>query len=1073
MSPLQNKLTNDKRALLKYCFISGVMAFGIMVFTYLCHSNSLLFGDKTVLRMDLYHQYGPLYAELYDRIVNGYSLVYSWTSGLGGGFLGNLFNYCCSPFALLILLLGHKNMPEAIALMILGKAVVSSVSFTCYINKSNRRNDLISAAFGVMYAFCGFFVAYSWNIMWLDAMSVYPLVLLGIERIIEGKKPWTFVFALTYTMITNYYMAYMVCILSVLHFFYYYFGNDFSGARSAKKTRVKKDRPAPQPAVSEPAPVEAVVSEPTPVEAAVSEPAPVFSEAAEPEGESGFSFDPIAIDDAAPARAASARETAQAGFTVTLGGGDAEKNAFTVSPMPARVREKALKKQTRGEGAVRRFLRVGFIFAGAAILSAMLSAFALLPVKYCLDTSSATSSSFPETVKVYFNTFDFVANHLPALETTIRSSGDVVLPNVYCGLLTVLLLPFFFMSSGVRGRKKVAAACMLGVFYVGFVINFLNYIWHGFHFPNDLPYRYSFAYSFLLLTLAYEALLHISEFTRKQFIAAGVGVLAFAVLVDKLGSKNVDNFTIVLTIVLAVVYVIVGGVFTSPRYKKEAVQKLLVFFLIVEICFANTGNYLMSQPKSNYTADYDSYQEIAELSQRNDTELFYRTELTKLRARMDPCWYGYNGVSTFSSMAYEHTSHMMNTLGMFSNDINSYTYYPQTPIFNSMFSLKYLYDNSDMLSDGKLYSFIASNDDFDAYENRYYLPLAFSVADTVRNWNTAYSSPFDVQNDLMAVCTGIGDCLVEVPASRCDSSNTDPVSLDSVNSGVTFAAYKGAGSSDPTVTVYIDVETEGEYYVYAGSTRLSSIKITADDFNYDYYSSSIQPFILDVGYQKAGSVIAVEYRLDKEYSSATISFTAARLDLNRFRTAYNKIKKNGTIGLTSFNETEFEGTINVTNENGFLFTSIPYDESWEVTVDGRVLEYYNEKNGGDDRGMIVKVGGGLMGFDLAKGEHRLTFRYRAKGLSEGLLLTLIGLAVLLIALLVGFVKKRKAKKDAPAGAPEQPEAPATGQDAPAPQPEEAAHPAAEPEPEPQPEPAPEAQPEQPAVEPPHADAPES
>ena len=39
-------------------------------------------GRMTILRMDLYHQYGPLFAELYDRLTSGESLIYSWDSGL-------------------------------------------------------------------------------------------------------------------------------------------------------------------------------------------------------------------------------------------------------------------------------------------------------------------------------------------------------------------------------------------------------------------------------------------------------------------------------------------------------------------------------------------------------------------------------------------------------------------------------------------------------------------------------------------------------------------------------------------------------------------------------------------------------------------------------------------------------------------------------------------------------------------------------------------------------------------------------------------------------------------------------
>ena len=109
-------LSNNKYSLLAF----GASAF-VMVIVYYCF-NVIPFGDYTVLRMDLYHQYGPLFAELYDRITQGESLVYSWNSGLGSSFLGNFSNYLASPLAIIMLILGHENMPEAISLMVLLKA---------------------------------------------------------------------------------------------------------------------------------------------------------------------------------------------------------------------------------------------------------------------------------------------------------------------------------------------------------------------------------------------------------------------------------------------------------------------------------------------------------------------------------------------------------------------------------------------------------------------------------------------------------------------------------------------------------------------------------------------------------------------------------------------------------------------------------------------------------------------------------------------------------------------------------------------------------------------------------------
>ncbi|MCH5197901.1 MAG: YfhO family protein, partial [Oscillospiraceae bacterium] len=621
-------------------------------------------------------------------------------------------------------------------------------------------------------------------------------------------------------------------------------------------------------------------------------------------------------------------------------------------------------------------------------------------------SSSATSSNMPEDIKTYFNMFDFVANHLPSVEPTIRSSGDNVLPNVYCGLISLLLIPAYFISDKIRGKEKIMAVALIGVFYISFNINILNYIWHGFHFPNDLPYRYSFAYSFVLLLLAYKAMANIREFSRKYFVVTGIGLFAFVILIDKLSSKNVDNYTITLSIIFAVAYVILAGLITSNRFSVKTLETMLIFVIVVEICSATSVDFVMSQSKSAYTSDYTAYQEIKEKTEQDDSELFYRTELTKLRARMDPSWYGYNGVSVFSSMAYENTSALMKSLGLFGNKINSYTYYPQTPVFNSFFSLRYLYDNNSMLSENSFYSYVDTTENFTSYKYNYYLPLAFSVSSDISDWDQLSSSnPFTVQNELVKSATGIDAVFKDISATDVSSSNIETLSLSTVNTGVTFSTNKINKSKSGNVTITIDVAEAGQYYVYAGSIRLSSIKFTAgDDYSYNYVSSSIQPFILDLGRREAGEEITIEYTVADSHDTASLTFCAAMLNEQNFNNAYNKIKSNGTIELTEFKETSFSGNINVSNDNAFIFTSIPYDESWNIYVDGEKLSYVSDKN---PDGSVVSVGNGLIGFDISKGDHTIRFEYKANGLKQGIAFTCVGIIIAALLLVYKFTLKKK------------------------------------------------------------------
>ena len=974
MSPLLKKnhsRTDDRYLLRKYCLMSAGLALLIMCVIYICHRNTLLVGGRTVLRMDLYHQYGPLYAEVYDRITGGNSLVYSWTSGLGASFLGNLFNYCSSPFALFMLICGHKNMPEAIALMIMAKAMLASTAFTYYINKSNNCVRKESVVFGLFYAFSGYFVAYSWNIMWFDAVAVFPLVMLGIERIINKNKPGLYIAMMTYTMISNYYMAYMICILSVMYFLCFFFGRYELSSKifkskaaaveaSAEECTAELPVPESEEAVCEEAVTEETVMEETVTEETVTE--EISAEASE-----------------------------EAILTEAL-----------VEPVPASEAASEKKKEKKYKFRDNRFWVTGWTFAMASFLCFMLAAFALLPVYFCLQTSSATAGTFPEDFKQYFDIFRFIANHLTGIEPTIRSSGDNVIPNVYCGLLTVMLLPFYFLSEKIPGKQKVASAILLIACLAGFAVNQFNYVWHGFHMPNDLPYRWSFAYSFFLLILAFKAFRNLKEFSNKAYIGMGFAVMCFLVLVEKIEVPNADTLTIILSAVFAILYVVIFGMMRSGKYRKNAIVFLLFFTVVLEIVAADVPKITMSQPKEAYTSDYYAYKELQEKVESKDDTPFYRTELAKLRARMDPSWYGYNGVSVFSSMAYDHTAKTMEKLGLFGNNINSYTYYPQTPVFNSLFSIRYIYDNMNFIHNDDIYTLSDSNDKFEAFRYNYYLPLVNSVSESITEWDYSSSNPFTVQNELMKSATGVEDVLIHVNATEFVGENMKDVDPSAINSATTFTVNKNTNGSEGKAIVKVKPEVDGNYYVYIGSTKLSSLNIDAGELSYFYNSTSIQPFILDCGYLTTEDEIVVTYTVPSSNNSAGLAFCAARLDSEKFNEAYNKIVSNGTLNMTEFDETTFSGTINVTNDDSFLWTSIPYDESWEITLDGKVLSFAAyDKESGDvtTDGDVVKVGGGLIGIRADKGEHTLSFKYKAKGLSTGIKLTVLGIGVLALAVI--------------------------------------------------------------------------
>ena len=176
------------------------------------------FGNNCYLRSDMYHQYAPFFSELWNKLRHGESLTYSWDIGMGTNFTALYAYYLASPSNWFIVLFPQKYMIEIMNVIIILKLCLSSLTFTYYISKHFNTRKCTIALFGMFYALSGFVAAYSWNIMWLDCLVLVPLIILGLERLVNENRCFLYCITLGLCIYTNYYIAIMVCISVVLYF---------------------------------------------------------------------------------------------------------------------------------------------------------------------------------------------------------------------------------------------------------------------------------------------------------------------------------------------------------------------------------------------------------------------------------------------------------------------------------------------------------------------------------------------------------------------------------------------------------------------------------------------------------------------------------------------------------------------------------------------------------------------------------------------------------------------------------------------------------------------------------------
>ena len=204
-----------------YIFWGALIPAALFFLIYLCR-GLYPFGKGTVLVLDLNGQYAYFFEHLRNCVLEGKSLLYSWERAMGGEFLGMYSYYIASPLSFLICLFLKDKTQEFLLIMFLIKAALCGGTMGVYLHKhSVNKNKLNVIAFSVLYAMSAYCVVQQNNTMWIDAVMWLPLVILGVEQIIQYGKYKMFVIFLALTLLSNFYIGYMVCIFVLLYFFFY------------------------------------------------------------------------------------------------------------------------------------------------------------------------------------------------------------------------------------------------------------------------------------------------------------------------------------------------------------------------------------------------------------------------------------------------------------------------------------------------------------------------------------------------------------------------------------------------------------------------------------------------------------------------------------------------------------------------------------------------------------------------------------------------------------------------------------------------------------------------------------
>ena len=180
-------------------------------------------GERSALVLDLNAQYVYYIEKFRSIFADGGSFLYSFERALGGEFMGIVAYYVASPFNLLTLLFPKEWMTEVVMAIMILKCGFCGFNFAIYAHcRFDKRRPIATIIFASMYALCSFGVVMQSNLMWIDCMLLFPLVLLGMDRLIKFGEYKLYTLTLALAIFSNYYIGYMMCIFLLFYFFVRY-----------------------------------------------------------------------------------------------------------------------------------------------------------------------------------------------------------------------------------------------------------------------------------------------------------------------------------------------------------------------------------------------------------------------------------------------------------------------------------------------------------------------------------------------------------------------------------------------------------------------------------------------------------------------------------------------------------------------------------------------------------------------------------------------------------------------------------------------------------------------------------
>ena len=861
---------------------SFFLPIGIMLVSWIIN-GFFPFGAKSLMAVDFNAQYIGLYAYLKHFFLNGdwNSFFYSFSKSIGGGMLGIWGFNLISPFNLLYFFFSEQNFQWAVMLTIGLRYGVMGLTWTHFFVKRYNgleKNPAFLPIFGSLYALNGFNVSYQMNPIFYDGMIMLPLVLMGVEEVLDRTGAKRYVLLLALALLLHFYMGYMICIFVVIYALFYLFKS--------------KDR------------------------------------------------------------------TFKQGFL--------------------------------------QLLQLGLY----SILAVGLVAFIIVPILMSLvSTKGGLESKLLFEWKLQIDPLDIFSKlFLGAFDNSSWPAGPN-LPNIYVGSLGIMGTIYYFFSSNIQKREKVASLGVLVIFILSCVHEFTSKLWHMGQNPAGFFYRFSWIMAFFFVYLAYLALREVDQLHWKpSIVIAGATLGIFAIVMSRQYSFLIVPQKIAT---MALIFVMLS-ILVWPQINKR--WAFLAAVTAIELMM----NATIVQSRVGYTDAYKYQDAVKQLQtavapiRPNDKE-FYRIQGSFHLSKNDPFMADYPGMSVFSSNLENSTRDLFEQLG--NTGINATTYYYGTPLSDAIFSLKYWMTpkpvyTKDYPDTSKMYVFgnyatrldltentpvVYEEERTEVFQIPQTLPIAFGVNEKLASLELRMNQSIQNYNKITAAQLGEDVKYLEMLAAN-------EITTDNFQVTDRTETYRRIDSSKPaSITYHLTPQTDEEYWVTLPTrfsrTDTNLIRIFLNGEEYHFLNNYQATQFVNIASQSMDKPIEfkIEVNTDEDYSFSGVRLVKSNRSVsNRFI----QERQSQALKLTHWDNSHIQGTVTITDDSSVMFTSIPYDKGWIVKVDGKVVE-------------TRKIWNSLLGFAITNGEHTIELSFIPEGWKIG-----VGISIVSFIVFLGLIYKK-------------------------------------------------------------------